>query len=165
MRHDKTKNRHISRISLLGLAVLAVIGIACAWHVAQKDTGAVKQTEKTDLAVSMDPAEYTKRITHPDVSYNLVIKDNAVASGPSAITVQKGQSVNIDFSTLGEEVDLELEGYGIISETNNIQGGGFHFIADKRGTFKFFIPSEEEEHTQGTAEPAHDIQLGTVTVK
>ncbi|HET8709329.1 MAG TPA: hypothetical protein VFL85_03530, partial [Candidatus Saccharimonadales bacterium] len=87
MKHSKTKNRHIPRIPLLSVAVLAVIGIACAWYVAQKDAGTVKQTEKTDLAVSMDPAEYTKRITHPDVSFNLVIKDNAIASGPSAITV------------------------------------------------------------------------------
>lgn len=167
MEQVKIVRRGISRPMIIALAVLVIVGAVCAWYVTRSDNNkTAEQTAITDADTMMDPAEYTKRIENPDATYKLVIKDHKIISGPTKITVKKGQSVNIDFSTPGDEVDLELEGYNIISETNNVQeaSGGFHFIADKTGTFKFFIPGEEEEHAEGTDEPEHDIQLGTITV-
>lgn len=167
MEQVKITRQGIGRPTLVGLVILVVIGAVCALYVMQRDHKASEEAAITNAATTMDPHDYIKRVTNPDVVYKLDIKDKKVDSGPTHITVQKGQSVNIDFTTPGDSVDVELEGYGIITETDNVQAasGGFHFIADKRGTFKFFIPSQESEHAEGTNGSKHDIQLGTVTVK
>ncbi|HET8708712.1 MAG TPA: hypothetical protein VFL85_00350 [Candidatus Saccharimonadales bacterium] len=167
MEQVKINDHHITRTTVICLVILVIIGASCAWYVTRKDDEAAQKAAITNAATTMNPEEYTKQITNPDTSYELTVRGNKIISGPTHIVVQKGQSVNIDFSTPGSQLNIELEGYDIITETNDVQSasGGFHFIADKRGTFKFFIPGQAERDTLGTSAPVHDIQLGTVTVE
>jgi hypothetical protein len=148
------------------LVVLVAAGGTAAYVTRHHDDSAA--TTKADMMADvskLSPDEYDHLITHPDIVYNLTIEHNKLVSGPSKITVKQGQSVNVDFATVGEEVNIKLDGYDIITETNGEPGasGGFHFVADKTGTFKFYIPAEHE--AQGVDEPEENIPLGTIEVK
>lgn len=126
---------------------------------------AASTASASNVALTMPAKEYIKRISNPDSKFKLTIEDNKVVSGPTKITVKQGQSVNVDLATPDEEVVVQLAGYDIITETSRTPGasGGLHFIADKPGTFKFWIPGDEDGDEPG--EPLHDVQLGTITVK
>lgn len=146
-------------------AVLLVIAAGIIWH--ERNDKNTTASPVANAATSLTAKQYNDLITHPDTTIKLVIKNNKLVSGPSKITVKKGQSVNVDIATPGNEAVVELDGYGIITETNSSDGasGGFHFVADKTGVFPFYIPGEDNEGAQGTNEPKNNIPLGTIEVK
>lgn len=108
--------------------------------------------------------EHTKRLSNPDVVFDLTVDGGKLIKGPSQITVNRGQSVRININAVSEEVNAKLEGYEIITESYKHEDppGGFRFVADKTGSFKFYAFVEDETNSEGS-----DLQvyLGTVTVK
>jgi hypothetical protein len=109
---DTTNKRQgtFTRKSVLGLIVLIVIAAGCAVYLANKSDSPTSTGDTTTfgtatdnkptladqatpgLASTMPAAEYTKRITNPDVTHTLKIKDNKVVSGPTKITVKKAKA-------------------------------------------------------------------------
>jgi plastocyanin len=110
------------------------------------------------------PAGISPTAKSPEKTFNISVADGKVVSGPAKMTVKLGDSVRVNIRAGGsEEVKVELEGYGIITESAPADdaGGGFIFVADKPGSFKYYsIPDSENG-----AETASKIELGTIVVK
>ncbi len=106
---------------------------------------------------------YDERVNTPNSVTNLTIEETKVLEGPRTIKVKRGDSVNIEIRAVKEEVRIKLEGYNIITEnhpSDNVPGG-FNFIADKVGSFKYYaLPEEEEGHQNDTP-----TLLGTIIVE
>lgn len=124
----------------------------------QEPNSATKTPDATKPAPTWEAAqEHSKRLANPDISFSLTIDEDKLINGPSEMTVKQGQSVRISINAVSEEVKARLEGYNIITESYAFEDppGGFHFIADKTGEFKFYARGEDgpEKH------------IGTVIVK
>jgi plastocyanin len=129
------------------------------------------QTEPTREAVSpsasMTSAEYQTRIASPNKSFLLVFEENKLVTGPSKIQVTVGDSVRVIIQTKTEEVKVTLPGYGISTEATTAEGaeGGFSFVADKPGTFPFYVEAESQMPGFMTDKAPAKTQAGTIEVR
>lgn len=156
------KRRKYLVTTVLAVAVIAGVSLI-AWHF-QQNSQSTKHS--ANLAATMDPKEYNQLITHPDKVYTLVMNEDKLVSGPTKITVNRGDSVNINLRATHDETRMQLDGYDIITEASPAEGadGGFHFVADKAGTFKYYAFDEEAEgKVDGASMPR--VEIGTLIVK
>jgi hypothetical protein len=112
----------------------------------------------------MTSQTYSERLNRPDQVVRLQVEEDKLVSGPRTITVQQGQSVNIEIRAIAEEVRVKLDGYNIITEnhpSDNVPGG-FNFVADKKGTFHYYALPDKEDHN--TQNPVPKL-LGTIIVQ
>jgi hypothetical protein len=152
---------HSSVWWLVILTVLALILlVAGVWAKYYRHTSPVASMAATTLS----PAEYEARITHPNTVFDITIDDGKLIKGPSKITVKQGDAVRVNIHAVGEEANLQLDGYGIITESDPSDDtpGGFSFVADKQGTFKFY--SLGEANPDGVTPPQKTL-LGEIIVR
>jgi plastocyanin len=100
----------------------------------------------------------------PDKKFAIVVEDHKLKSGPSTINVNEGDAVRVELTAVGEEANVKLDGYDINTEADPSDDtpGGFTFIANKKGSFKFYALSEA--NADGTR-PATTYPLGTIVIK
>jgi plastocyanin len=158
MMKKRTENRKIitigSAVFILGLLLLAYV----VTH-RSGTTSALAQSANSQAA-----ATYDSRIGTPDKDsgYTLVFDGSKLVSGPKHIRVKLGASVKININEkANEETKVHLEGYDIITESNPQAPGAFSFIADKAGTFNFYV-IPDEDNSASTPAP---IQVGEIEVK
>lgn len=166
MKHLSSDEYSSNEVWTITLATVLFLTLCSLAYTAQIHSSRNHHVPTSVAAVSQDltPSEYTAKISNPDTVFRLTIDDNSkIISGPTKITVKQGESVNINFYAKGSEALINLDGYGISTETSPEKGadGGFHFIADKVGTFPFYSASDGDEPDEGRT----PIQLGTVVVE
>lgn len=149
--------RLIASISTLSL-VVAVVGVAVALH----------QQSSTTSADTSDATRYTiynQKIDHPNTDFTIVVEGEKQIKGPTTIRVKKGDVVRVNINAQGdEESKLELDGYGIITETNAQAPGGFSFVADKVGSFGYYAVEDTDGGDASAATPERQ-KLGTIEVQ
>jgi len=164
---DQTGIAHLM-LPLLVVIVL-VVGFAGyrVLHATKKNvpplstTTSIDNTEKAaaKVAVNDDAA------ANPDKTFNIVVNNNkTLVSGPSTISVNKGDKVRVNMTATSEEAKVHLDGYDITTEADPSDDtpGGFSFIADQTGSFKFYAVGET---ATGDEASAPHYQLGTIVVK
>jgi plastocyanin len=107
---------------------------------------------------------YDERINDPNKTFAITVDEGQLVKGPEKIIVKIGDSVRVNLTALGEEARVHLEGYDIITEhdpSDNVPGG-FSFIADRRGTFKYY--SLAEPGIDGTISTEKTL-LGSIVVE
>lgn len=149
-----------SRLSwFLAILALVVIG-AATYEIVQ-----MKPVKIGQASPSPTPAlSESERLKNPDRTFNLVATGQVLVSGPSAITVQQGDSVRVNITAQGkDEIHVILDGYGINTEAHPSDNtpGGFSFIANKTGEFAFWGYTESGANS---IQSAH-TKLGTISVK
>ncbi len=80
-------------------------------------------------------------------TFDLVLKDNALASGPSVMTVNQGDTVILHVQS-DRGCHLELHGY---EKELDVGGGGdatLNFVADKSGRFFLHAHGANGEHIE-----------------
>lgn len=160
------QNPSVGRWIAPGAIALLTIGIVTVINTHKQ---AAPAKAATIPASQMTPDEYQARLATPDKNLTLVFKDGKLVSGSSNITVSQNDSVNIDIKNQSaEEVKLDLDGYGIRTEADNSGGdGGFNFVADKAGTFPYFVEIEDPnvDPLAPNAPAPTKVQVGTITVQ
>jgi hypothetical protein len=121
------------------------------------------------LSSQMSSEEYQAKVANPNQTVTLVFKNEQLVSGPSTITVNQNDSVNITLQNeSSEEIRLDLDGYGIHTEADNSGGdGGFNFLADQIGTFPFYVEQEDENADPFAPNPTPPVKIkvGTIVVR
>jgi hypothetical protein len=143
----------------MAMVVIAVV----AWKMA--DNKQARSSTNADQTTSAVVQPYDERIKTPDTVFDLVLAGDTLKRGPKDIVVKQGDSVRVNITyASSDEVRVKLAGYDIITEANIQAPGAFSFIADKTGTFPFYVLSDNDgSDTQSGATAQH--QIGTVTVK
>jgi len=117
----------------------------------------------------MTSDEYQARLANPDKTTTLTFANGKLAGGPSTITVNQNDSVNITIKNQSsEEIKVDLDGYGIHTEADNSGGdGGFDFVAGQKGTFPFYVEQEDPNADPFAANPTPPtkVQVGTIVVQ
>lgn len=150
-KHDQHRRDHWTLYILLLFLSVIVLILAFAYRAQIKPAAAVKVTP-TPIHNSQG------RLSDPDRTFNLLVKGTKLISGPSQITVTKGQSVRVNIKAKGGPISVKLDGYGINTESDPSDNvpGGFSFIADQRGTFPFYSVT--------TAPTPATVKLGDIIV-
>lgn len=110
----------------------------------------------------MSTKEYFERLEKPTATFNLVVEEGRLISGPSKIEVNKDSTVRVNINVEDEEARVRLEGYEIITESDLPSPGGFSFIANKTGVFNFYALPEDEHEQSDFNKPQ---VLGQIIVK
>lgn len=115
-----------------------------------------------DSTAGLSVPEYFDKISSPESVYDIRVDEGKLISGPSEIRIKKDTIVRVNVLVKDEEARLRLEGYEIITESDLPSPGGFSFIANKTGDFKFYaLP--EDEHDDVSDE--HPVELGHIIVE
>jgi nitrous oxide reductase len=107
-----------------------------------------------------DSGEYDSKLDNPNKVYTVTIRDEKKVGGPAVVRVKLGDSVRINIKALGhEEANVVLPDFGVRTESDpsDPAPGGLLFIADKPGTFKYYM-LDEHDKTKKT-------EIGTVVIK
>lgn len=110
----------------------------------------------------LSTTEYFERLEKPTATFNLVVEEGKLISGPSKIEVNKDSTVRVNINVEDEEARVRLEGYEIITESDLPSPGGFSFIANKTGAFNFYALPEDEHEQSDFNKPQ---VLGQIIVK
>ena len=146
---------------IVPILVLLLVGMLAYAVVLAKKHGDNKTTTSSAVA---DTHVYDERINSPTKTFDISVDEDKVVKGMAKITVQQNESVRVNIRAVGEEVRVELEGYGIITEndpSDNVPGG-FSFVADKKGTFNYYALAEPE--ADGTISNERHL-LGSIIVE
>jgi len=155
-----TAEHHVS----FWLAVLAVVAVAI-FLIALLVHDRPNSTPVKESAVPVSKqGTYDDRINHPNTTFNITVDEGRLVKGPSTIKVKQGDSVRVNLYAVSEEAHVQLDGYGIITESDPTDDtpGGFSFIADNTGSFKFY--SLSEPNPDGVT-PPQKTPLGQIIVQ
>lgn len=143
-------------IILLAIALIVIVG-----QLGHHETGG------TDLS-----SERSAATAAGFKAFQLSITDGKLTGGPSTITVNKGDKVQIFITSNPgqEEGDVRLAAYGLNSGIEGKSIGAFEFTADKSGTFPLEV--RQEAHSDSAAEAVEQetedqpwMPLATLVVK
>lgn len=159
MHLTRTNQQGSSRLLVMIGLVAVIIILLVAVLVARKSP--VNTYSRAAAPAPAQPAlqPYDTRLAHPNKTFNLAVQDNKLVSGPSQLTVRQGDSVSVRIKAMGtSEIEAKLDGYDITTESapEDDTPGGFSFIADKAGSFPFYV--------LGASSPAQTYYLGTIVV-
>jgi len=142
----------------LTLLLLVLIGLTIAKKYST-NTGASADTSSVVLLQG-----YTDQVNNPNKTFAIVVDHEKLKAGPSKITVKQGDTVRVNLRAVGEEARAKLDGYNIITESDPSDDvpGGFSFVADTVGSFKYYALSEP--NPDGVT-PDTQTYLGTVVVE
>ncbi len=151
------------RIVLLILFIVFLVLLVLTFKATRKDKVPINSNAPISNSQVTVPA-YDQRINDPNKSFDIVVEHEKIVKGPSKIIVNKGDTVRVNLTAIGEEAKVHLEVYDIITEhdpSDNVPGG-FSFVADKQGTFDFYALGEAS--ADGTPNNSKKL-LGSIIVK
>jgi hypothetical protein len=149
---------HRLLITLLIIGTLTLAGIM-VWRAER-----LHSIDAANKLASNQNSGYDDRMASPDKTFKLTVNDEKLLSGPSHINVRYNDSVHISLKAVGsDEIEAHLDGYDVSTESapSDDTPGGFTFIADKKGSFNFYLFDESAGASATTGR--HD--LGVVTVR
>jgi len=115
-----------------------------------------------DSTAGLSVPDYFEKIGSPESVYDIIVDEGQLISGPSEIRIKKDTAARVNIFVKEEEARLRLEGYEIITESDLPSPGGFSFIANKTGDFKFYVLPEDEHEDMSDKSP---IQIGRIIVQ
>lgn len=143
-----------SKVVTLVVVVIAVIG---GWYIYKQNnalpgTGADTQSSPTTVNVELPAVPSTQTQTQSVVKEFTVSGANFYFA-PNTLSVNKGDTVKINFANAGGIHDLVIDGYNV--RTSQISGGqsqSITFVADKAGTFEYYcsVGSHRQMGMKGT---------------
>jgi hypothetical protein len=115
----------MNKISLGVIAVVAILGLFVAFKYtspAQESTNAMPQTK----------------------TFDLVVQNRKLVSGPSTLSVNQDDNVTINI-TVDEDEELHLHGYNLHVDLEKGKPGSLSFVASTSGRFPYELEHSSTE--------------------
>lgn len=133
-----------SKVITLVVVVIAVLG---GWYIYRQGNAGLAGTDTQDsqsAAQTSDQSSSVKEFTISGGNYYF---------SPNAISVNKGDTVKINFVNSGGVHNLIVDGYNVGTPTiSSGQDAAFTFVADKSGSFEYYcsVGSHRQMGMKGT---------------
>ncbi|GEM_PF-4919627 len=152
--------QHPALTRLLITCLVSFVAVGGVWAATNTHSSAesVQPTEISNLGVDAN-GNYDARLHNPNRVYTVTVRDGRKISGPATIRVKLGDTVRIQLKALGtDEANVSFPDFAIDSESDPSDNtpGSLLFVADKTGTFKYYLVDEHDKNKQ--------TELGTVVI-